>query len=292
MWNVWALNTCVTRKDESEYLLIECSKIKCDKILSRVTVIKKSTIRSNNMAKKAVFQFYAELDGVKPKIWRRFQVKSDITVARLGYIVQVLFEMQASHLMSIYVPIIENNIEFYESESPHMLVKPLAVYRYEIPNPYTNEFYANDREHVLVRDATQVKVREIVYKANDMIDVNYDFGDDWHVNIKLESLLDKEDALSTLPFVITGENYGIIESIGGARTLTDAGRAFKKKKGLDYEHYCMILGIETFDIHHFDKDDLNYRLQKLPIVYQQAYEQDKRPTQRSIDIIERKYLEK
>lgn len=45
----------------------------------------------NSMASHPIYQFYAELDDFKPKVWRRFQVLDDITVARLGYIVQVLF---------------------------------------------------------------------------------------------------------------------------------------------------------------------------------------------------------
>lgn len=60
------------------------------------------------MASHPIYQFYAELEDYKPKIWRRFQVTDYITVARLGYIVQVLFEMKASHLMAIEVPEGEN----------------------------------------------------------------------------------------------------------------------------------------------------------------------------------------
>ena len=56
------------------------------------------------MASHKIYQFYAELDDFKPKIWRRFQVTDNITVARLCYIIQVLFEMTASHLMAIEVP--------------------------------------------------------------------------------------------------------------------------------------------------------------------------------------------
>ena len=41
------------------------------------------------MASHPIYQFYAELDDYKPKIWRRFQVSNDGTVARLGYIIQI-----------------------------------------------------------------------------------------------------------------------------------------------------------------------------------------------------------
>ena len=50
------------------------------------------------MASKPIYQIYAELQEYKPKIWRRFQVMNDITVARLAYILMTLFQMQGSHL--------------------------------------------------------------------------------------------------------------------------------------------------------------------------------------------------
>lgn len=56
------------------------------------------------MASHPIYQFYAELDDFKPKIWRCFQVSEHITPARLCYIVEVLFEMTASHLMASEVP--------------------------------------------------------------------------------------------------------------------------------------------------------------------------------------------
>ena len=42
----------------------------------------------------------------------------------------------------------------------------------------------------------------------------------------------------------------------------------------------------------FDLDDMNFRLKKIPRIYKQCYEDRLEPTQRSIDLIERKYLKK
>ena len=36
------------------------------------------------MASQPIYQFYAELNNYQPKIWRRFQVPGNITMARLG----------------------------------------------------------------------------------------------------------------------------------------------------------------------------------------------------------------
>lgn len=42
----------------------------------------------------------------------------------------------------------------------------------------------------------------------------------------------------------------------------------------------------------FDLDDMNFRLKKIPRIYKQCYEDRLTPTQKSIDLIERKYLRK
>lgn len=60
------------------------------------------------MAAKQIYTLYAELKDYEPKIWRRFEVVSNITIARLGYILMMLFEMQASRLFSFDVPFSEN----------------------------------------------------------------------------------------------------------------------------------------------------------------------------------------
>jgi hypothetical protein len=39
------------------------------------------------MASHPIYQFYTEFDDYEPKIWRRFQVPGNVTVARLGYII-------------------------------------------------------------------------------------------------------------------------------------------------------------------------------------------------------------
>ena len=60
------------------------------------------------MASQPIYQFYAELKDYEPKIWRRFQLMNNSTMARLGYILMTLFEMQASHLFCFDVHVIDN----------------------------------------------------------------------------------------------------------------------------------------------------------------------------------------
>ena len=60
------------------------------------------------MASQPIYQFYAELKDYEPKMWRRFQVPGNITMARLGYILMTMYEMRANHLFCLTVPVCEN----------------------------------------------------------------------------------------------------------------------------------------------------------------------------------------
>lgn len=94
------------------------------------------------MAIQPIYQFYAELNDFEPKTWRCFQVLGNTTIARLGYIVMTLFEMQASHLFSI-----EANSEYPMAST--------SLFRYEVPDEELESF---DEPGVRVLDATQWKL--------------------------------------------------------------------------------------------------------------------------------------
>ena len=248
------------------------------------------------MASVPVYQFYAELLGFKPKIWRRFQVISNATVARLGYIIQVLFEMTASHLMAIEVPEGENYSEYLKSSdqdnSYNSLIfgiEPDLVKRYEIPMETQDSFEYHDR-NVEIEDATKVLLLHALSMPNNKLIFYYDFGDGWEVPVTLEKILkDKDLPGRDLPRVLEGEGFGIVEDVGGIYGLTELVEAFKKKKGSEYRSYREWLGIENFNINSFDPDDMNFRLKKIPRMYKEIYEDNVILTQKSIDIIERKY---
>jgi hypothetical protein len=255
------------------------------------------------MSKNVIIQFYAELLGFEQKIWRRFQVKSDITVARLGYIVQVLFEMTASHLMAIEVPEGENFCTFLRNEYPSVDQNPQKygrsadlIMRYEISNDAPKTFLnllSPGQANVHIADATQVLLHEALMEIDYKLNFYYDFGDGWQVPLTREKIIAAKDLPGVaLPRVLEGAGFGIVEDVGGIGGLAELAKAFKKKKGEDYKHFREWLGINEFDITAFDLDDMNFRLKKIPRIYKEIYEDELEPTQRSINLIERKYLHK
>lgn len=238
------------------------------------------------MASQPIYQFYAELKDYEPKIWRRFQVPENITMARLGYILMTMYEMKANHLFCVTVPI-RDNVKLDETLSGVGSVFPDKSWRFEIGN---EELFPGEGEKVF--DASTYKMRSILQGCQgEKLTLEYYYGDGWEVEITLESVLeDKELPGRELPRVLAGEGYGIIEDCGGTGGLEQLAAAFRQKSGDDYENYREWLGRDESDLTAFDLDDMNLRLKKVPRIYMELYEYGCAPSQRSLDFLERKYL--
>ena len=246
------------------------------------------------MATKQIYQLYAELKDYTPKIWRRFEVVSNITIARLGYILMTLFEMQAHHLFCFDLPFSENyRIRMADQYSPKEIEKLTRAFFTKNPGyrnfqlELKNEYTESSPDSA---DAAEALLKNMLNLIGEQINFTYDFGDNWEVVAKLEKVYSDDATLaSDFPRVLEGAGFGIIEDCGGAPGLADLTDAFKKKSGEEYEQYSEWLGTADLDLGAFDLDDMNFRLKKLPRIFCDIYERDLEPTQRSIDIIERKY---
>ena len=138
--------------------------------------------------------------------------------------------------------------------------------------------------------ATKIKLSQLHLDSPSRLVVWYDFGDDWRVVATLEKIITEPTLPAReLPRVLEGQGYGIVEDCGGIPGLFDLVKAFKAKRGEAYEDYREWLGMEEFDITSFDMEDMNFRLKKIPRIYQQCYEDQLAPTRQSIHLIERKY---
>lgn len=244
------------------------------------------------MASQPIYQFYVELQDYTPKIWRRFQVRGNVTAARLAYIIMTMFEMQASHLFCIDVMYRRN---FYQamgksfpSEEIEKLFPPDKIKetcRYDVQNQMTVDFDDEEAEN-----AAYVKISQLVSNSGDEMVLFYDYGDGWEVSITLEKIFeDKELPGRELPRVLEGDGYGIIENCGGPGGLKELEKAFKKKSGKKYREFCNWLGFEELDLTSFDVDDMNFRLKKVPRIYADAYELGLEPTKQSLNLLTRKY---
>ncbi len=247
------------------------------------------------MASQPIYQFYAELYDYEPKMWRRFQTLNNISMARLGYIIMTLFEMQASHLFNFEVPFEKKFYKFVgehiEKESNGKVIDlfdkspELAKFRIELQNEYSfTEFEGR------TLDAAKTKVKNVLSHETETMNFSYDYGDGWVIDLTLEKIFeDKELPGKDLPRVLEGEGFGIIEDCGGPGGLEEIIKAYRVKKGSRYQEYSEWLGMEDIDLSTFDRDDMNFRLKKIPRIFADAYEYGLEPTKQSMDLLMRKY---
>lgn len=247
------------------------------------------------MASQPIYQLYAELCDYEPKMWRRFQILNNITVARLGYIIMTMFEMQASHLFCFDVPVADN---YNKHMGDHILYdkygnvidifngRPdLAKLRVELQDEFGTIGFEGS-----IMDAAETKIKHVINHEQDTMIFSYDYGDGWQITLTLERIFeDKALPGRELPRVLEGNGYGIIEDCGGPGGLEEIAKVFKKKKGSQYQEYCKWLNVEYLDLSVFDIDDMNFRLKKVPRIYADAYEYGLEPTKQSMNLLYRKY---
>ncbi len=250
------------------------------------------------MASNPIYEFYAQLRDYQPKMWRRFQVANNVTMARLSYILMTLFEMQASHLFRIEEPFKENlttairkrlgDKEYNRlyADDPLNDIEENRVFEIITDDTY---LYRDDDEKVY--DITEHKLKHIIAEPRSKLVFFYDFGDNWTVDVTLERIFKDDDLPGRLlPRALEGEGYGIIEDCGGVGGLENLAKAYQKKKGEEYNTYREWLGLNDLDLKRFDINDMNFRLMKVPRIYSDIYERNLEPTKQSVDILERQYL--
>ena len=122
--------------------------------------------------------------GISPMIWRRLLVRSDQTVADLHYALQLAFGWSDSHLNT------------FRSHG-----KDFGVYH--IGGPVFDE------------DATKVRLAHFHFQLGERILYEYDFGDRWQHQIRLERILPFEPD-RTYPVCIGGKRSVPPEDCGGS----------------------------------------------------------------------------
>ena len=110
-----------------------------------------------------IYQLKITLKYIRPPIWRRVQVPSDIILARLHRIIQVAMGWYDSHLHQFIVG------EKY----------------YGVPS--IDEF-----SELELKDERRARLKEVLSKPKKKIVYEYDFGDGWEHEILLEKILQPE----------------------------------------------------------------------------------------------------
>lgn len=223
------------------------------------------------MAKHKIYTIYAELADYEPKIWRRFEINGQKTIAELVYITMIQFEMQASHLYELTLQL-----------APRFGITNLRQrYRF-YPQMMPPEY---EEEGVMSFPAEEHTLNNFGVNKDDNLTLLYDFGDGWEVHLRVESVEEKEISLKEIPRVIAGEGFGIIEDCGGPGGLAHVVEVLAVGHGDEYDHLSSWLGVEQLDFTHFDREEMNIRIKKLLRVYRQSYEEGMEPSRQMLKFL-------
>jgi Plasmid pRiA4b ORF-3-like protein len=183
-------------------------------------------------AARNVHRLKVTLRGTKPPIWRRFEVPSDITLARLHAVIQLGFGWQDSHLW-----VFETPAGRYGSYDPELEIS----------------------------SAASKKLSAVADWPADKIRYEYDFGDSWEHDVVVEAVQPAEPGVA-YPRCTAGRRAGPPEDSGGVWGYYDLLNTLANPRHDNHAQTLSWLGIESaaeFDPGGFDLEAVNTALARI-----------------------------
>ena len=172
---------------------------------------------------------------VEPRIWRRFIVQSDITLAALHGVVQAVMGWTDSHL--------------------HQFITPDET-RYSLPSPFGDPDWDEGTS-----DARKVQVSGIFPAQGAQVLYEYDFGEGWRRIIEVVDIRAPKPR-EKVPRCLAGERSCPPEDCGGPYGYAELLAALADPKHPDHRELTDWIGGE-FDAEAFDLKDVDAILRKL-----------------------------
>ena len=185
----------------------------------------KTDKREKTAKGKNLYKLKVTLRGIRPPIWRKFLVRSDVTLGKLHDILQTVMGWTDSHLHQF----IANNII------------------YGTPDP--------DSDMVEMINEKRVLLSRVLQKPKDRMIYEYDFGDGWEHEIVLEEV-SSAPPRGKYPIVLAGRRACPPEDVGGPWGYAEFLEAIKNPKHPEHEEYLEWSG-GSFDPERFDPNEIN-----------------------------------
>jgi hypothetical protein len=188
--------------------------------------------RKRPSAARNVHRLKVTLRGTKPPIWRRFEVPSDITLARLHTVIQLGFGWQDCHLW-----VFETPAGRYGSYDPELEIS----------------------------SATSKKLSAVADWPADKIRYEYDFGDSWEHDVVVEAVQPAEPGVA-YPRCTAGKRAGPPEDSGGVWGYYDLLNTLANPRHENHAQTLSWLCIESaaeFNPDRFDLDAANTALARI-----------------------------
>jgi hypothetical protein len=178
------------------------------------------------MANTQIYQLKITLKHIKPPIWRKVQVKSNITLNELHLILNAAMGWTCSHLHDFTID--DKN--------------------YAVPDP---EFDIYKK----IIDDKKIKLNKVLIFEKTKFTYTYDFGDDWEHEIILEKILPIEENVK-YPICLKGKRNCPPEDCGSIPGYENLCKAMKDPTNPEHEEILEWVGGE-YDPEYFDLEDIN-----------------------------------
>ena len=180
------------------------------------------------------YQFKVSLEGSKPPVWRRLLVPDNFTFIDFHAVIQASMGWENAHLFAFRNP---------------------GEYRNDIGIPSEDDWSGAE-----VRDAQEVRLRDVFQREKQRMHYEYDFGDGWQHVILLEKILDEK---ILAPQCLKGKGACPPEDCGGIWGYYGMIDTINNPKSPDYQDMREWLGMKKgakWDPEEFDLEECRRRV--------------------------------
>ena len=181
---------------------------------------------------QSIYQLKITLKDIRPPIWRRVQLSSDMTLGQLHFVIQISMGWTNSHLHSFTILSEEYGV-------------PMPEYEWE---------------GMELHDEEKFKLSKVVLGEKFKFSYTYDFGDGWDHEILVEKVLDAQPDIK-YPICIKAKRSCPPEDCGGPWGYQELLETLQDPKHPEHEEMLDWLG-GAFNAERVDIDDINYGLRE------------------------------
>ena len=232
-----------------------------------------------------ILQLKILLEGITPKIWRRFLIKENAAFQELHNTIQAVMGWSDYHMFEFQI----NDICISADEEGHNPAENSLKQLYESPEfikmleqtklKNGSKSLDIDKINKILEKQKQNK-KTVTYNLKSKIGILiqekqrfnyiYDFGDNWKHSIVVEKILDSADA-PFIPFCLSGERSCPPEDCGSVPGYYELQKIKNNKNHKEYKERIIEWLGEDFDFEYFDLDETNKELRRLAKIDRKRY---------------------
>jgi hypothetical protein len=180
-----------------------------------------------------IYQLKVTLRDIKPSIWRRFHVPSNMKLGKLHQVLQLVMGWTNSHM-----------------------------HQFKVGKVYFGTTYPDNFDGMPeTRDENKTQISELVSKPKAKFVYEYDFGDSWEHEVVLEKILPPEPR-GRYPRCVEGKRACPPEDCGGVWGYANLLEVIQDEGHPEHEEMLEWLG-EEFDPEAFDVEAVNKALGRM-----------------------------